>query len=283
MKSIVFLTPYKHLPSFKQRVEKNYVVKDASKFTDELKKLYINSSDIIFVAPNYINFTIKDSDLSRNKKQIIVSPSTGINHIEVSTNKIIHLKNDKILKNLWSTAEHNLYLILSITRNSGHIRELKSCNLGILGYGRLGKMLEKQTKNIFNSILKKDKDFCSNKFFTDTDFLSINIDLNKENENFIDKEFVSKFKKPIFIINTSRGEVVNEKEIIELLNEGKVLGYATDVVKEEHTLKHSILFSANLPNIFITDHIGGTAIETQEKAYGRVIDKLESFLNSYEQ
>ena len=154
MNSIGFLTPYKHLPEFSKFVETNFICK-----TDNILEC-----DYIFAAPNYLNFIIDDKFLKDSKVKAIITPSTGDNHINVSI-PVISIKNDSILEQIHSTAEHNLYLCLAIPRQIGTIVELKEKTLGILGYGRLGKILEKITKPIFKQVLKADIDFVDNNFF----------------------------------------------------------------------------------------------------------------------
>ena len=132
---------------------------------------------------------------------------------------------------------------------------------------------EKERKKIFS---KKNKlySFTDDDFFEKTDILSVNINLEDRNINFIDKKYIDRFKKDILIVNTARGEVVDEDAIIDNITEGKVLGYGTDVIKEEHTPKATNLKITSDPRIIRTPHVGGTAISAQEKAYKRVIEKL---------
>ena len=218
--SIGFLTPYKHLPFFSDLVNKNF--KCISMVGLPKDKLNIfKSVDYLFAAPNYLKYIIEDKDLEGTGIKGIITPSTGDNHINVSI-PVISIKNDSILKEIHSTAEHNLYLCLALPRQIGSIVELKEKTLGILGYGRLGKILEKITKPIFKQVLRADIDFIDNNFFSDTDFLSINIDYKDANIDYINEEFVGKFKKNIYIVNTSRGEVVNEEDIVNMIYDGKV-------------------------------------------------------------
>ena len=98
---------------------------------------------------------------------------------------------------------------------------------------------------------------------------------NIASNSLINKEYLSKFKKPIFIVNTSRGEVVNENDIINGLWDRTILGYGTDVIQEEHTTKTTILKVEKHKNLIITPHTGGIAVDAQEKAYRRVIEKLK--------
>ena len=88
----------------------------------------------------------------------------------------------------------------------------------------------------------------------------------------INKEFINQFSKPIYIVNTSRGEVVNEDDISDYLRIGKVKGYGTDVLQNEYSDEYSVL--ENNPNVLITPHIAGVTIDAQEKAYLRVLEKI---------
>jgi|TARA_B110000240_G_scaffold174738_1_gene201424 lactate dehydrogenase-like 2-hydroxyacid dehydrogenase len=281
MKQIAFLTPYKHLPNFKKIVESKYECLDLSNLSELEQKNNIHNSDYLFSAPNYQKFEITDDFIKDTPITMIISPSTGTNHINVSI-PTISIKNDKVLENIWSTAEHNLYLMLTLPRNIGNIVELHEKTLGILGYGRLGKMIEHICKPIFKNIYTSDIDYTDNKFFNETDFLSINVDLRDENIGMVNSNYISKFKKEIYIINTSRGELVNELDISTLINEDKIKGYATDVIQNEHSIQNSSLLLTQSNKIIITPHVGGTALESQEKAYSRVIKKI-SISNSEEE
>ena len=122
--------------------------------------------------------------------------------------------------------------------------------------------------------IENQDSFTDDDFFEKTDILSVNINLEDRNINFIDKKYIDRFKKDILIVNTARGEVVDEDAIIDNITEGRVLGYGTDVIKEEHTPKATNLKITSDPRIIRTPHVGGTAISAQEKAYKRVIEKL---------
>ena len=85
-------------------------------------------------------------------------------------------------------------------------------------------------------------------------------------------------KKP-YLINTSRGEIVNEKDIIEALNSDDLQGYATDVIRDEFgDIKNSKLVDESIvpqDKIIITPHIAGMTKEAREIAYNLAVDKLE--------
>ena len=100
------------------------------------------------------------------------------------------------------------------------------------------------------------------------------MDLNANTENLITNDFLSFFSKSIYLINTARGEIVNEHDIKHLLSVGRIKGYATDVLQSEYTKEKSIF--DGVENVIVTPHIAGTSPEAQEKTYKRVLEKYEN-------
>ena len=93
----------------------------------------------------------------------------------------------------------------------------------------------------------------------------------------INKSLLGLVQKDLYIINTSRGEIVNELDVVDALNTGKLTGYGTDVIENEFDdiTKSPIIKAMNEgKNIIVTPHIGGMTIEGQTKAYKWSIDKL---------
>ena len=268
---ILFITPIQHLKEFYSDMLKHHEVTELIEPTYSSVKKILPNFDILFCAPNHQDFMIDEDLVKDSKLKYIVSPSTGLNHIDVDSVPIVSIKGDEILKDIWSTAEHTLYLILSIVRKVLPARELHDKTLGILGYGRLGKMVEKLCTPLFKEVICVDKNDSYEKL-KDIDLLSIHIDLNPTTYQFINKSFINQFNKSIYIVNTSRGEVVNENDISDYLRVGKVKGYAADVVQNEYTDEYSIL--ENNPSVIITPHIAGVTLEAQEKAYKRVMEKV---------
>lgn len=273
MDKILFTTPIKFLPKFYNYVLQNYEILELSNPTYEEVKVIINQFDILFCAPNHQTFVIDEELIKDTNIKCICSPSTGLNHINVDSVPIISVKNDEVIYDVWSTAEHTLYLMLSIVRHIKPVIELHDKILGIIGYGRLGRMLEEMCKNIFKEIIVVDRSTeYYDELFEKCDVLSLHVDLNPTSYQMINEEFLNKFKKSIYIVNTSRGEIVNEYDINELLLSGRIKGYATDVLQTEYIQEKSILETN--PNVIITPHVSGVTIDAQEKTYRRVIEKL---------
>ena len=122
--------------------------------------------------------------------------------------------------------------------------------------------------------------------FSETDILSLHIPLTKETRNLVNSEFLSKFKKNIYLINTSRGQIVNTKELSANLQSGKLKGAALDVLEYESTSFENI-YKNNLPkefevltksnNVILSPHIAGWTHESNFKLSSFLADKIISF------
>ena len=268
---ILFITPVRHLSQFYNYALQNYKVMELVEPTYKDVKNIINQYDILFCAPNHQTFVIDEDLIKDSNVKSILSPSTGLNHIDVDSVPIVSVKNDKILNDVWSTAEHTLYLMLSIVRGK---HELHDKTLGIIGYGRLGKMVEQLCKPLFKDVICVDKDDDISLLYIESDVVSIHMDYNPTTEYMIDNEFLSNFKKNIYLINTARGEIVNEQDIKHLLSVGRIKGYATDVLQTEYNEQKSVFYGVDY--VITTPHIAGTSIEAQEKTYKRVLEKYET-------
>jgi len=94
----------------------------------------------------------------------------------------------------------------------------------------------------------------------------------------INKKTLGKMKNNSYIVNTSRGEIVNEQDIVESLRSGKLKGYATDVIEDEYGNRQNSPILNGVKeglNILVTPHIGGMTWEGQQKAYMWSIKKLK--------
>ena len=92
-------------------------------------------------------------------------------------------------------------------------------------------------------------------------------------------------KKDVLIVNTSRGEVINENDLIHFLNKNKNSKYSTDVLTDETKFLKSKLFKMSKNNnrqVFITPHIGGMTIDGRKIAYNKAANDLIRFFEQYE-
>jgi len=112
-----------------------------------------------------------------------------------------------------------------------------------------------------------------------SDIVFLHTHVTEETKDMVDDEFIQKMKDGSFLINTARGELVDEDAIIKSIESGHLKGYGTDVIRDEFgDIENSKLveFSINPNNnVVITPHIGGMTIEGQTKAYLWAINKFK--------
>ena len=119
----------------------------------------------------------------------------------------------------------------------------------------------------------------------ESDIISIHIPYDKANHYFIDKAFLKKFKKPIYVINTARGLVLNTKDLVKAMKKGKVLGAGLDVLEYEEQ-SFEAFKGENLPKPFqyliqsgrvvLSPHIAGWTMESKLKHAETIVRKIEA-------
>ena len=255
------------------------------------------------------NFLIKYPNL-----KFIGCPTTSIDHIdkEFCDRKKIKLitieKQKKLLKNITSTAELATWLLIELSRSPSKYaknvlegkwnryeytnQSLNGKTLGIIGLGRVGKQVARVFSNLgmkiifFDSkkyILSKYKRvFFINQIAEQSDLITIHVNGVIENKNLISKEFLKHLKQSgSYIVNTSRGLVVNEVDVVESLTKGNLIGYATDVLDGENTHDLKWLSTNQLwkelmlgGNLVVTPHIGGATTDSLLKVDNYVLKVL---------
>ena len=166
--------------------------------------------------------------------------------------------------------------------------ELDGKTLGIIGFGKIGARVS-QIANAFGMKVicytpSGKKDGFENVRFTDmstvlaeSDFITVHCPLTPSTAGLINADFISKMKKGSYIINTARGPVANEKDVVEALKNGDLAGYGTDVLSTEPPKEDNPLLSA--PNCLITPHIAWAAYETRLRLMGILEENVKAYLN----
>lgn len=249
-----------------------------------------------------LRFSHKLKFKKKNNIKYILSPTTGINHIDKKyfsekKIKIITLQNEKkFLSDIAASTEFTITLILISLRKIKDFSKLKirenfiggeiyKKKVGIIGLGRIGKKVSKILRAFGASVYSYDVENKKNNFskvaslnyiLKNCDIITINIPLNKKNYNFLNRDKLKKLKKNCLLINTSRGEVVDEKQIMQLVKK-KLIFYSTDVIKNEHKRNIFTLKNYNkFDNFIYTNHIGGLTNESILKTDNFILNKFKS-------
>jgi glycerate dehydrogenase len=108
-----------------------------------------------------------------------------------------------------------------------------------------------------------------------SDFVSLHCPLNSETKGLLDKQRLELMKPTAFLINTARGGLINEEDLIEVLKAGKIAGAGLDVQVTEPPADDNPLYE--LENVILTPHIGWKRLETRQRLMGMVADNLEAY------
>ena len=164
--------------------------------------------------------------------------------------------------------------------------ELKDKTIGIIGYGSIGRRVAEialafeMRVLVYTRTPKEDSrvTFVSlDELLQKSDIVTPHCPLNDESRELFNKDTFAKFKDGAFFINTARGGVVNEQDLADALNSGKLSGAAIDVLTEEPMSKDCVLKSAK--NLVITPHTAWAPLSTRERLLGIVEDNIKAFLN----
>jgi D-3-phosphoglycerate dehydrogenase/(S)-sulfolactate dehydrogenase len=191
--------------------------------------------------------------------------------------------------NQGSVAEHAFAIILGLTRHiparhavlaTGGWNRLMSVplrgrTLGLAGLGRIGKAVATRALAFEMKVLAydpvPDTAFCQTQGITlvpfdrllaESDFFSLHLPLTAETRHIINRNTIAKMKPGAVLVNTSRGGLVCEADLVQALREGKLAGAALDVFEEEPTPANNPL--RTLPNVVLTPHAAGVDVQSLE-------------------
>ena len=167
------------------------------------------------------------------------------------------------------------------------IIELEGKTIGILGFGSIGRCVAKIAKAfdmnviVYTRTVPDDKCGCEfvgvEELFKRSDFLSVHCPLTDETKGIVNKEYLSLMKKSSYIINTSRGPVINEEDLAFALNNDMISGAAMDVLSTEPPKKDNPLLTAK--NCMITPHLAWASRDARERLIKIACENLKGYLN----
>lgn len=177
--------------------------------------------------------------------------------------------------------------------------ELSGKTIGIVGYGNMGSALAKKLQGFNCNVIAHDKykkNFSSNMvkevdlttLFKETDVLSLHLPLSEETYHYVNRGFLNQFEKPIYIINTARGDNLCLADLVEALKNKKVLGACLDVLEYEtksfedinsKELPESFRYLSKAKNVVLSPHVAGWTVESYKKLSCFLADKIEKEFN----
>ena len=274
-------------------------------------------SEILKIIHNYdgliirSRFTIDKPFLIKSKKlKFIARVGSGTENIDIDFAKSLKIKIISAPKgNSNAVGEHALGMLLSLLNNINIAEksisngkwqrkvfkgtELKSKVIGIIGFGNTGKSFAEKLKGFNSEIIYYDiKKIKSNDLFKQVELseltkrsniVSLHIPQTKSTIKMINKSFIKKMKKQFWIINTSRGKIIETKDLVWGLKNKKILGAALDVLEYEASSFEKLFikknkeldYLINSDKVILTPHIAGLSEESEKKLAKIISNKIK--------
>ena len=191
----------------------------------------------------------------------------------------VGIHSDSVHGGEWSVCRDFCYWKTPLT-------ELDGKTLGIIGFGKIGKAVAKIASAFGMKVLastnhpseSENVEFCDrDELLERSDFVSLHCPLTPLTEGMVNADFLSKMKRTAILINTSRGQVVNEKDLAFALEKGIITGAGLDVLSVEPPKADCPLIGAK--NCYITPHIAWAGFETRERLMKICRENVEAFLS----
>ena len=259
--------------------------------------------------------TDKIISTSNKKVKIIGNFGVGFNNIDIDSakrNSIVVTNTPEVLTDC--TADIAMLLMLGVARRGSegefHVRKkewtgwrpthmmgtkVTGKTLGLIGMGRIAQAMAHKSHFGFNmkiiffdpyfdndEVMKKFEAIKLNSIdevLSQADFVSLHCPSTKETKGLINKETISKMKKSAYLINTARGDIVNENDLVEALKEEMIMGAGLDVYEKEPSVHKNLV---QLKNVFLLPHLGSATTETREAMGMRVFENIQAFFNNKE-
>lgn len=276
-------------------------------------KPQITRAETLAIIKDYVGIAVRTKfrideeifDAAPNLK-FVARAGAGLDNIDEA---IAKSKNIRLINapegNRDAVGEHAIGLLLALMNNfrkaDTEIRngvwdregnrgyELKGKTVGIIGYGFMGQQMAKKLAGFEVNVIAYDKyktgfsdafarEVSMEEIVKHSDILSLHIPLTKETKQMVNDEYFFHFKKPIFFINTARGEIVNTSAVLNNIKKGKILGAGLDVLEVEKSpsLVEQAWFEDLKQNekVILTPHVGGWTFDSYRKISEVLAEKL---------
>lgn len=284
------------------------------KSTDELKELLPQYDGLVIRS----RFKLDQEILVKAKRlKCIGRVGAGMENIDVAYAARIGIKTLCVPEgNMDAVGEHALGMLLMLLNNlkkaDSEVRqgvwlraenrgtEIHSKTVGIIGYGKMGQSFAQKLSGLGCEILVHDKykkNFAQGKItestleqiYESSDIISLHLPYTKETHHYLNAEFLKKFKKPIYVVNTARGACLNTNDLVEGLKSGKVKGACLDVLEYESSsfenmfdkvLPEAMRYLIESNKVVLSPHIAGWTHESNYKMSLGIAQKMIEVLRS---
>ena len=271
---------------------------------EDLKKAVQEFDVMVVRSATKVKKDIIDAAALTGRLKLIIRGGVGIDNIDKAAAEAVGIKvTNTPAASSASVAELTLGHMFSMARHIGIANatmrngewnkkkyegiELGGRTLGLYGFGRIAREVAKRANALGMNVVYFKRSGEDNTvdfakyvdlatLIKDSDFISVHVPKQADRDYLIGKEEIAQMKDGVYLVNTSRGGIIEEDALVEALDSGKVAGAALDVYKEEPTKNEKILHNAK---ISMTPHIGASTDEAQQRIGEEILNIIKTFFS----
>jgi len=259
-----------------------------SLLTEKIDEEVINAMQNCKIIANYaVGYNNIDVEYAKKKGLVVTNTPDVLTESTADLTMALVLACARRINEAENTLRHNKFkgwkpkLLLGM--------ELKDKYFGILGAGRIGTAVATRAKSFGTKIIYADnsrnrglekktnaRKVSSDYLLRNSDIVSVHLPLNNKTHHYLNSERLYQLKKDSILINTSRGEIIDESELIKVLKKNKLMAVGLDVFENEPVLNKSLL---NFPNVLILPHIGSATQEARNAMAELAVKNVINVIN----
>ncbi|MEO5675887.1 MAG: NAD(P)-dependent oxidoreductase [Chitinophagales bacterium] len=275
----------------------------------------ISHNDVLKIIQQYYGIIVAtrievDKEMIDQTRQLkfIARAGSGMENIEVDYAVSRHISCINSPEgNADSVGEHAAGLLLALfhniarsflqTRNSewlveeNRVHELEGKTIAIIGYGNTGRSLARKLSSFNMTVLAYDKylnnygdsfarESTMDQIYHEAEIISFHLPLTAETSGMINEQYLQRFSNPLHLINTSRGKIIQHRQLLEAIENGRITSAGLDVYENENFAMHNkehrdVFFALNQTGkVIFTPHIAGKSFESKKKIAEILIQKI---------
>jgi glycerate dehydrogenase len=244
------------------------------------------AKDLKLICVTATGFNIVDLEAAARKNITVCNvPNYGTSSVAQHTFALILELANRVGVNSLSVRQGEWERSPDFCFSKGRITELQSKTIGIIGLGKIGTQVARlaaalEMRVIYYSQTKKENNLATytelDDVFSQSDILSLHCPLTRHNNQFVNQNLLSRMKPSAWLINTSRGQLINEKDLADALNSDQLGAAAVDVLSVEPPPTTNPLLQAK--NCIITPHTAWMSLEARKRIIGVTLQNIDCYL-----
>jgi glycerate dehydrogenase len=244
------------------------------------REVILSCPNLKMIAVTATGYNVIDMDAARARGVVVCNvPGYGTDSVAQHTFALILELTNHVGRNAASVTNGEWSSIEDFCYTKGPVVELAGKTLGIVGFGKIGRAVAEIGRAFGMHIIYSSRSVGSvsiDELFFQSDFISLHCPLTKDNERFVNASLIGKMKSGAFLINTARGQLIDEQALAQALQNKTIGGAALDVLSAEPPPRDHPLIG--LPNCIVTPHNAWYSREARQRILDTTVRNIEAAL-----